>query len=148
VRVGVVDSWEVMEGDRPALKAPRQLIVRGMPLKEMHLRPISRINSAAARGDKGVVSGGGLVVATSWRISRDAGELRVNVAAAWMLVSKVIPRKMGDSKTYRESDPRPLTIPALAGLAGDAGVDVADLARGRGLARAGKRRVDERLERR
>jgi hypothetical protein len=34
----------------PALKAPRQLMVRGMPLKEMHFRPISRISSAVDNG--------------------------------------------------------------------------------------------------
>src|SRR5690348_2491347 len=61
----------------PALKAPRLLMVRGMPLKEMHLRPTSRISSAVASGERLVCAG-----ARSWRTRREAGELRVNVAAA------------------------------------------------------------------
>lgn len=55
-------------------------MVRGMPLKEMHLRPTSRMNSAASRG----VRGEGEVEAVWRREGREAGELRVNVAAAWM----------------------------------------------------------------
>jgi hypothetical protein len=52
-----------------------------MPLKEMHLRPISRISSAVVSG----VSDGvwDWEETRSWKMSREAGELRVNVAAAF-----------------------------------------------------------------
>ena len=80
VREERVSSWAINEGSRPARKAARQLMVRGMPLKEMHLRPTSRMSSAASRGVK-EESGG--EEAVSSREGRDAGELRVNVAAAW-----------------------------------------------------------------
>ena len=63
---------------REALKAERVLIVRGMPLKEMHLRAISRRSSAVARGERFVVREG----ERECRIEREAGELRVIVAAA------------------------------------------------------------------
>lgn len=62
-----------------ARNSPSELMVRGMPLKLMHLRPISRISSAAERGDSEEREGS---VATLWRTAREAGELRVNVAAA------------------------------------------------------------------
>ena len=63
----------------PARKAPRLLMVRGMPLKEMHLSPASRISSAAVSG----VREGDREGVREWRASSEAGELRVNVAAAW-----------------------------------------------------------------
>lgn len=46
--LGVVRRRDCVCGDRWARKALRQLIVRGMPLKAMHLRPTSRMSSAAA----------------------------------------------------------------------------------------------------
>jgi hypothetical protein len=83
VREGVVErsaaqGWSASE----ARKALRQLMERGMPLKEMHLRPISRISSAVGRGADD--EGEEVVVATEWRMRSEAGELRVNVAAAWV----------------------------------------------------------------
>ena len=41
-----------MSCGRELWKAPRQLIDRGMPLKEMHFRPISRWSSAIVTGFK------------------------------------------------------------------------------------------------
>lgn len=72
MREGVVRSCDVMVSGRAAWKALRQLMVRGMPLKDMHLRPTSRISSAAAGVDE----------ATLCRMGRASGELSVNVAAA------------------------------------------------------------------
>ena len=46
LRLGVVESCEVMSLGSEAWNAFRQLIVRGMPLKLMHLRPTSLMNSA------------------------------------------------------------------------------------------------------
>lgn len=66
-------SWEVTAAGRAAWKALRQLMVRGMPLKEMHLRPTSRMSSADEVDEE----------ATLWRMGSESGELRVNVAAAW-----------------------------------------------------------------
>ena len=79
VRVGVVERL-VDQGwwEREDLKVERVLIVRGMPLKEMHLRAISRRSSAVASGGRGVVRSG----ERECRIRREAGELRVMVAAA------------------------------------------------------------------
>lgn len=57
-------------------------MVRGMPLKEMHLRPISRRSSAVERGVR-VEEGEVRVGMRSWSSRSAAGELRVNVAAAW-----------------------------------------------------------------
>lgn len=77
------ESWGWAE-ERKERKALRLLMVRGMPLKEMHLRPISRMNSADSkaafddkleRRDEASVSRG----------SKEEGELRVNVAAACFL---------------------------------------------------------------
>jgi len=62
----------------PSRKAVRQLIVRGMPLKLIHLRPTSRIVSAADRS----VSEEGRSKAICWSLHRDSGEFSVNVAAA------------------------------------------------------------------
>jgi hypothetical protein len=84
MREGVVERSEDQGWcARPDLKDPRQLIVRGMPLKEMHLRPISRISSAVVSG----VSDGVWEGARSCRMSREAGELRVNVAAAFVVAT-------------------------------------------------------------
>lgn len=66
---------------------------RGMPLKEMHLRPTSRMSSAVWTGE----SAKGEVEATSWRMARDSGELRVNVAALCVVVSE-----SSDVETRRE----------------------------------------------
>ena len=79
VRVGVVVR-EVDQGwwAREDLKAERVLIVRGMPLKEMHLRPISRRSSAVERG----VKVRAMVGTRECRTRREARELRVIVAAA------------------------------------------------------------------
>lgn len=65
-------------------KALRQLMERGMPLKEMHLRPTSRMISAVWTGE----SAEGEVEATSWRTARDSGELSVKVAALCRIVSE------------------------------------------------------------
>lgn len=62
----------------PARKAPRLLMVRGMPLKEMHLSPASRISSAVASG----VREGDREGARACSARSEAGELSVNVAAA------------------------------------------------------------------
>ena len=79
-RVGRVSSWVAHGSDAiSARKAFRQLMVRGMPLKLMHLSPTSRISSAA---ESGVSEAGDCVVATWWRMASEAGELCVNVAAA------------------------------------------------------------------
>ena len=66
-----------MSEGRESWKALRQFMERGMPLKEMHLSPTSRMSSAVWTGE----SAEGEVDATSWRMARDSGELRVNVAA-------------------------------------------------------------------
>lgn len=50
-----------------------------MPLKLMHLRPTSRINSAAWTSFS-------CWDAMAWRMGSESGELRVNVAAAWDLL--------------------------------------------------------------
>ncbi len=78
-RVGVV-LREGAQGSEAtaALKALRVLMVRGMPLKEMHLRPISRRSSAVERG----VKVRAMVGTRECRTRREAGELRVIVAAA------------------------------------------------------------------
>lgn len=74
VRVGSVLSWLVTDSGSEAWKALRLLIVRGIPLKDMHLSPTSRISSATATGwpDDD---------ATLWRTESESGELRVKVAA-------------------------------------------------------------------
>lgn len=55
-----------------------------MPLKEIHLRPTSRMISAASTVDEDEE-------ATRWRRERDSGELRVKVAAvcSYQLVAGV-----------------------------------------------------------
>ena len=73
-RVGFVARPDVTSAGREARKALRQLMVRGMPLKEMHLRPTSRMISAVSTLDEEAE-------ATPWRRERDSGELRVKVAA-------------------------------------------------------------------
>lgn len=49
VRVGRVESCEVMDSGRAERKAFRVFIVLGTPLKEMHFSPTSRMNSAVWR---------------------------------------------------------------------------------------------------
>lgn len=46
--VGSVDRPRATSSGRLLRNAPRQLIVRGMPLNPMHFRPTSRINSAVS----------------------------------------------------------------------------------------------------
>jgi hypothetical protein len=72
----------VTEAGREAWKALRQLMERGMPLKLMHLRPTSRMSSAVWMGSLGLGLWWPGEDATSWRMVRESGELRVNVAAA------------------------------------------------------------------
>ena len=55
-------------------------MVRGMPLKDMHFRPTSRMVSAVGVGEEEVE-------AREWRIVRDSGEFMVIVAAVYTLVS-------------------------------------------------------------
>jgi hypothetical protein len=81
VRRSAAQGW----WDMPARKAPRLLMVRGMPLKEMHFRPVSRISSAVVRG----VREGEREGAREWRARSEAGELRVNVAAACLVYGLV-----------------------------------------------------------
>jgi hypothetical protein len=50
VRVGCVVNWLVTDSGSDAWKALRLFIVRGMPLKDIHLRPTSRMSSAAVTG--------------------------------------------------------------------------------------------------
>lgn len=76
-RDGLVDSFFVTSSGRLAWKALRQLIVRGMPLKLMHLRPTSRMNSAVRVSDPACCE-----EATLCRTDSESGELSVNVAAA------------------------------------------------------------------
>ena len=77
--MGVCDSCELMDSGRLALKALRQLMVRGMPLKLMHFRPTSRMNSAVAR-----LSLADWEVLASWYSSvRDSGEFIVMVVAVY-----------------------------------------------------------------
>lgn len=45
-RVGVVDRDVATSEGREAKKAPSVLMLRGIPLKEMHFRPTSRMSSA------------------------------------------------------------------------------------------------------
>lgn len=96
-RVGVVDKWEESCGwveERWARKKLRVLIVRGMPLKEMHLRPISRMNSAGSRSAEEEGEGeeedeeeeGHREEASVRRGPKEEGELRVKVAAAWFFL--------------------------------------------------------------
>jgi hypothetical protein len=78
-RVGVRVNFAVTDSGRLARKAPRQLIVLGMPLKEIHLSPTSRISSAVSRDVVGVV--GVVVLARLYSAVRDSGEFIVIVAA-------------------------------------------------------------------
>lgn len=90
--VTVRDGTEERELDqgftsRSERKALRQLIVRGIPLKEMHLRPTSRISSARRRGVRGGVREGRVgwgvrEEEVEWRWEREEGELSVKVVAA------------------------------------------------------------------
>jgi hypothetical protein len=77
VRDGVVDKPLPTSSDSCERKALRQLIVRGTPLKPMHFKPTSRINSAfctaSARGRS--------ALAKEWRAESDWGEFIVIVAA-------------------------------------------------------------------
>ncbi len=124
-------------------------MVRGMPLNEMHLRPTSRMSSAAARGVIVELDEGD--VATWWRMEREAGELRVNVAAAlqgrWSAVCDLeLKTSLRLGATHRQRQPRPRAISPLPRFAGDPLVDVLDLAGSGRLAGTCKRRIDEPLE--
>lgn len=55
-------------------------MVRGMPLKDMHFRPTSRMVSAVGTGED-------VDEAMEWRIVRDSGEFMVIVAAVYTLLS-------------------------------------------------------------
>lgn len=55
-------------------------MVRGMPLKEIHFNPTSRISSAVASFGFAMFEGAD-EDATLCRAESDSGELRVNVAA-------------------------------------------------------------------
>ena len=70
---------------------------RGMPLKLMHLRPTSRMSSAATTGSWLLDEGGDEgedededegEEARAWRMGRPSGALRAKSAAAWKLVSE------------------------------------------------------------
>lgn len=77
-RVGAVDSEAATLRGSDAWNALRQLMVRGMPLKLMHLSPTSRISSAVC-----VALAPACAAATSNRTGSASGELRVKVAAAY-----------------------------------------------------------------
>jgi hypothetical protein len=119
VRDGVVESWDARVGGSVARKLFSMLMVRGMPLKEMHLRPTSRRNSAAQRGshlrigdwdwdwDSPVDSGGlGEEVAgreTSWwSTARESGEFIVMVAAADMARKGDRPTFLAAASSWRD----------------------------------------------
>lgn len=80
VRLGDVESAEATSGLREAWKVFRQLIVRGMPLKLMHFRPISRMNSAVGTS---LPLAPCAADATRCSAGNESGELSVNVAAAY-----------------------------------------------------------------
>lgn len=82
-REGLVSRPDWTAGGRASRKALREFMVRGMPLKEMHLRPTSRISSAAWTGDAEDGEDGD--EARAWRWVREEGELSVNVAAAYLV---------------------------------------------------------------
>lgn len=77
-RLAFVLSFDVTSSGSDAWKALRELIVRGIPLKLIHFRPTSRMNSAFWTAELGSFDD-----ATWWRTGRESGELRVNVAAAY-----------------------------------------------------------------
>lgn len=54
-------------------------MVRGMPLKDIHFKPTSRIVSALVIGEDGSEG----KEAMEWRIVRDSGEFMVIVAAVF-----------------------------------------------------------------
>lgn len=111
---------------------------RGMPLKEMHLSPTSRMSSAAWTLEP-------FVDATLWREARDSGELRVKVAADCS-VSACRLRRQSVIMTYRDCNPRLQADIVLCRLVRNGLVDLCDARRrGSGIA-ARKGRVDERLE--
>jgi hypothetical protein len=90
-----------------------------MPLKEMHLRPTSRISSAAWTLDP-------RVDATLWREASDSGELRVKVAADCDWLAHAL---SGLQLTYRDCDPWLQADFVLRGLVGDGLVDIRDARR-------------------
>lgn len=99
-RVGVRVSWAVIVSGRLARKEPRQLIVRGIPLKLMHFSPTSRMSSAVSRDWVGVV-----VLARLYRAVRDSGEFIVIVAAVWWVLvyyvfSSMLSYVLTDSATH------------------------------------------------
>lgn len=75
--VGAFDNADEISIGKPEEKAPRQLIVRGMPLKLMHLSPTSRMSSAAYIFWACELED----VATRCSSSRESGEFIVIVAA-------------------------------------------------------------------
>lgn len=75
-RVGVVLRDEVTEEGRDEMNAPSTLMVRGMPLKDMHFRATSRMSSAVWTGVEVDEE-----EATECRMVRDSGEFIVIVAA-------------------------------------------------------------------
>lgn len=78
--MGVRDSGAATESGNPALKALRQLMVRGIPLKLMHLRPTSRMSSAMAT----LSSVDWEEEVACWkRMPRESGEFMVIVAAVY-----------------------------------------------------------------
>lgn len=111
---------------------------RGIPLKEMHLSPTSRMSSAAWTLEP-------FVDATLWREARDSGELRVKVAADWSVLARRLRRELV-SRTYRDCNPRLQTDVVLRSLVRNGLVDLCNArCRGSGIATR-KGRIDERLE--
>lgn len=89
----MVRRREATGAGREARKALRPLMDRGIPLKLMHLRPTSRISSAATTGSWLLDEGGDEdededEEARAWRMGRPSGALRAKSAAAWKLVSE------------------------------------------------------------
>lgn len=170
VREACVDKEEVMLWGRDAWNALRQLIVRGIPLKEMHLRPTSRMNSAVRTC--AVWESPRSAEATVCRIERASGELSVNVAAAYPYhvslsssssfsspsslhtnpPARYNASSMAQKETHRDRQPRPRTNPPPPRLARNPPKQIPHGRRRRSALcdpvrpRPRKGRVDERLE--
>lgn len=142
-------------------------MLRGMPLKEMHLSPTSRINSATRT--VGLLMPGEDAAAASeatlCNTVRDSGELSVNVAADYMRRSWLVNyylKKTGESghsrllcaakgwligeEAYRQCNPRLQPETAPGGVAGNGLVSIGNASRCRCGVRRRHGRVDERLE--
>lgn len=114
-------------------------MVRGMPLKPMHLRPTSRMNSAFWTAESGCLED-----ATLWRTGRESGELRVNVAAAYTVSDCLL---CSEVSSYRDSEPGPNAEVPHGSIIRDRLEQLLNLLRRRPRSRTRKRRIDQSLER-